>query len=251
MSSADYEQHFASLSDGKLIALHDEPSDMVPEAVQAVREELVRRGLPEAEIQSYRAQRAEEAAARDRRTARISKVTGAVSTAVTEVGQTAVHTEPGPRSEKRYVLMLMAALVTYFILHIPRFRDFAGLIEYGTVLEAFIHFWPLVALLYAAFAVWRRWRSGWAISVVFTTYQAAGALLLLGWYLTEERGDSEFTIFQEPTILSVVLGALIHFAALVVFQLPRSSRIFHVTPAMRWSSISIGFALISVELWWY
>lgn len=258
MTSEEYEHHFATVSDGKLIDLVDNPADVDPNAVQMARSELARRGLNDAEMAVFRSARVEEAARNARTTARIESVGGRIGNAAREFRQVIMAGDDVPRTEKRQVLLLMLALGTIFLILTPRITYLNAIAVYGFEPDMLMYFLPLLLLPYTIYELWLRHARGWFLGTAFVCYCCASALAG-AWLLVpvslEPEVVPEDPLFQvlrlhdAPSFAAILLGVGVQLGLVYLFQMRRTTTIYNVTPALRWTAITLGTLVLAIELW--
>ena len=213
--SIDFSEFYKSISNTELLSILDNPGDYQPLAVEAAKNELLRRQLSETEIKEAREQIIAKQIQKEKQREKVKAIEHKVKTTGYTLIDTLNPIQTGiPSTEKiiRLIVIVFGGLFLYqlikdfkvhviFIKHIP-----------GFPIESILYFAPLILLPIAIFTFWKKFRIGWFLLAIFLAFSAVEVLwVLIQYFLLGPPGNSGLdSFFPQPSISALIIQLIFY-----------------------------------------
>ncbi|HEV8271307.1 MAG TPA: hypothetical protein VGQ04_08375 [Chitinophagaceae bacterium] len=211
----DFSESYKLISNTELLNILDHPGDYQPLAVEAAKNELLKRQLSETEIKEAREPIIAKQIQKEKQREKTKEIENKLKTAGYTLIDTLNPIQTGiPSTEKiiRLIVIVFGGLFLYqlikdfkvhmlFIKDIPRFP-----------FESTLYLAPLILLPIAIFTFGKKIRIGWFLLAIFLVFSTVGVLwVLIQYFLLGPPGNSGLDRFFPHPSISTLIIQLIFF----------------------------------------
>jgi hypothetical protein len=206
-ASSDFGDYYKTISDADLLSILENPDDYQPEAIEAAKNELIARQLPDNVVNEVK----ETFKAKQVRKEKKHEKIKAIETKARNSGKLLIDTinpiQAGiPATEKiiRFIVIILTVMFLFDLVSEFRLLKYS-ILDFGRypVENGFILF-PFILSLIAIITFWKRKPVGWSLLAIFLAF----TLILIGWELFTiinwHTSDTDLIIFQKPSLITPV-----------------------------------------------
>jgi len=213
--SIDFSEFYKSISNTELLNILDNPGDYQPLAVEAAKNELLKRQLSETEIKEAREQIIAKQIQKEKQREKVKAIEDKVKATGYSLLDTLNPIQTGiPSTEKiiRLIVIVFGALFLYqlikdfkiheiYIKDIPRFP-----------FDSILYLAPLLLLPVAIFTFWKKIRIGWFLLAIFLVFSTVAVLWeLLQYFLLGPPGNSGLnSFFPQPSGSTLIIQLIFY-----------------------------------------